>query len=79
MELEKCGVSLVVATAGRLLVASITPVNLLLESGSVSQRVGVVLNSRLCCSVSSGINGGVNYWYANGLTVSGKGQFDAAP
>ena len=60
MELEKCGVSLVVATPGRLLVASITPVNLLLESGSVGQRVGVILYSRLYCPASSGVNNDIN-------------------
>ena len=60
MELEESSTPLAIATTGLRLVSPVTPVNPLLESGSVRQRVGVVLHSRFYCSVSSGISDGVN-------------------
>jgi len=76
VELKKCGAPLLIATGGLLLVMPVTPVNLLLESGSVGQRVRVVLNSRFYCSVSSEIDDEIN---SGGLTIGSKTQSDTTP
>ena len=76
MELEKCGAPLLIATGGLFLVMSVTPVNLFLETGSVGQRVGVVLNPRFYYSVSPEIDNGLN---SGGLTIGSKAQSDTTP